>query len=301
MSTKIVLSFIISLLVWSSESDLYQEAVQGFQRGRFNEVVDLLSRLPTAELDRPSTQNLKALALCELRRFDEALAASARAAKADPDNLNYVYNQGLIYIAMQDFRGAEKLFRDALRSTPNSSKLYEGLGESLFSLYEFPEAEKSFSKALEIEPSNASAEVARAKLYHAIGDKEKFGAAALRALQLGPHNYQACYYFGLWLNDYENDKVQAEKYFEKSIELYPGFAGALSALGKNLSGQGKWERAAQLYERALAVDPQNRQIYFQISAAYRKLGLAEKADWAMQRFKALEAEGISPLRKSPGP
>jgi tetratricopeptide (TPR) repeat protein len=59
----------------------------------------------------------------------------------------------LIYIAKTDFRGAEKLFRDAIGRTPNSSKLYEGLGESLFSLYEFPEAEKSFSKALEIDPS----------------------------------------------------------------------------------------------------------------------------------------------------
>ena len=301
MGTGIVLTFFISLLVWPSESDLYLQAVQAFQQGRFNDVVDLLSRLPTTELEGPASQNLKALALCELRRFDEALAASVRAGEADPANLNYVYNQGLIYIAKKDFRGAEKLFRDAISRTPNSSKLYEGLGESLFSLYEFPEAEKSFSKALEIEPSNASAEVARAKLYYATGDKEKFGAAAWRALHLGPDNYQACYYYGLWLSEYERDKVLAQKYFEKSIELHPGFAGALSALGKILSGQGKWERAVELYERALAVDPRNRQVYFQVSAAYRRLGRVEKADWAMQQFKILEAERVSPLRKPQAP
>jgi hypothetical protein len=44
----------------------------------------------------------------------------------------------------------------------------------------------------------------------------------------------------VWLSEYEGDKILAEKYFERSIELYPGFAGALSALGKVLGGQGKW-------------------------------------------------------------
>ena len=301
MAAGIVLSFIVSLLVWSSESDLYQQAVQAFQRGRFDEVVDLLSRLPTAELDRPASQNLKALALCELHRFDEALAASVRAVEADPSNLNYIYNLGLIYIAKKDFRGAEKLFRDSLSRIPTSSKLYEGLGQSLFTLYEFPEAEKAFRKALEIEPSNASAHVALAKLYYATGNKEKFASAASRALELGRDNYQACYYYGLWLSEYAGDQLSAAKYFQKSVELYPGFAGALSALGKILTAQREWARAVELYERAFRVDPQNRQLYFQASAAYRKLGQIEKAEWAMKRFKALEAESISPSQKPQAP
>ena len=297
MGTEIVISFIISLLLWSSESDLYQQAVQAFQRGHFNEVVDLLARLPAAESDRPASQNLKAMALCELRRFDEALAASVRSGEADPSNLNYVYNLGLIYIAKKDFSGAERLFRRALERFPNASKLYEGLGESQFVLYELIGAEKSLRRAAELEPSSGSAQVALAKLFYAVGNKEQLALAATQAIQIAPENYQACYYYGLWLSEYEGDKVLAAKYFEKSIELHPGFAGALSVLGKILSAQGQWERAVELYERAFTVDPQNRQLYFQASAAYRKLGRIEKAKWAMKQFKALEAEDQFPLEK----
>jgi len=267
--------------------------VQAFQQGRFVEVIDQLGRLPLSEADRPASQNLKALALCELQRYDEALTASLKACEADRSNMNYVYNLGLIQIAKKDFPAAERLFRDALVRFPNSSKLHEGLGQSLFSLFQFPQAEKSFRRALEIEPLNASAQVAVAKLFYATGDKEKFTQAASRAIERDSNNYQACYYYGLWLSEYQNDQSAAMKYLEKSIQLFPGFPPALQALGKIRAGQEDWVRALELYERALSIDSQNRQLFFLASTAYRKLGKTEKADWALREFKALESNANS--------
>jgi tetratricopeptide (TPR) repeat protein len=207
--------------------------------------------------------------------------------------MNYVYNLGLIHIAKRDFPAAERLFRDALVRFPNSSKLHEGLGQSLCSLFQFPEAEKSFRRALEIEPLNASAQVAVAKLFYSTGDKEKFAQAASRAVELDSGNYQACYYYGLWLSEYQSDQTAATKYFEKSILLYPGFSPALQALGKIRADHEDWERALELYERALSIDSQNRQLYFLASTAYRKLGKAERAEWALRQFKALESNANS--------
>jgi len=284
---------ISSVASWSVGSDLYSQAVQAFQRGHFSEVLDLLSRLPTVEAERVASQNLTALALCELRRYDEALVVGRRVCQADPSNPNYVYNLGLIYIAKKDFVEAEKLFRDALVRSPNSSKLNEGLGESLFHLYDLPEARKCFRRALEIEPLNVSAQVALARLFYKTGDKEQFDLAVSRAIQLDPKNYQACYYYGLLLTEYRGDKVSAAKYFEKSIQLYPGFSEALLALGKILAAQEHWDQACDLYERALMTDSQNPQLYFLASTAYRKLGKKDKAEWALKQFQALEARSKS--------
>src|SRR5689334_22625931 len=112
--TRIATILILSLVAGALGADFYQQAVQAFQEGRFTETVTQLSRLPLAEAERPASQNLRALALSELRRFDEAIAASQKACEADRSNMNYVYNLGLIQIAKKDFSAAEKLFRDAL-------------------------------------------------------------------------------------------------------------------------------------------------------------------------------------------
>ena len=215
---------------------------------------------------------------------------SRRVCDSEPNNANYLYNAGLIHIAKKDFNAAEQLFRSALERFPNASKLYEGLGESQFVLYELTGAEKSLRRAAELEPSSGSAQVALAKLFYAVGNKQQLGLAASKAIQIAPENHQACYYYGLWLAEYQSDASTAAQYFEKSIRLYPGFSPGLISLGKIEAKNEHWTRAVELYERALAVDSQNRQLYFLLAAAYRKLGNKDKAEWAMKQFQALPAD-----------
>lgn len=267
--------------------DFYGEAVTAFQQGRFTDAIDLLALLPAPARERPASLNLKALALSGLRRYDEALTVSRKACDAEPTNANYLYNAGLILIAKKDFNAAERLFRSALERFPNTSKLYEGLGESQFVLYELTEAERSFRRAAELDPASGSAQVGLAKLFYAVGNREQLALAASRAIQLAPENYLACYYYGLWLAEYQNDASTAAQYFEKSIHLYPGFSSSLLSLGKLEAKKEHWLRAVELYERALAVDSQNRQLYFLAATAYRKLGSKDKAEWAMKQFQAL--------------
>lgn len=283
---------ILFLLSWGFSAvttgrDFYSLAVTAFQRGRFDEVIGLLAQLPADESERPASLNLKALALSGLRRYDEALTVIRRACDAEPNNANYLYNAGLIYIAKKDFSAAERLFRAALERFPNASKLYEGLGESQFVQYELRGAEKSLRRAAELEPASGSAQVALAKLFYAVGNKEQLALAASKALNLTPDNYLACYYYGLWLAEYQNDASAAAQYFEKSIRLYPGFSSSLLSLGKLEAKNKHWVRAVELYERALAVDSQDRQLYFLAATAYRKLGNKDKAEWAMKQFQAL--------------
>lgn len=277
----------LALSARATEQDFYGEAVTAFQQGRFTDAIELLALLPAPARERPASLNLKALALSGLRRYDEALTVSRQACDAEPTNANYLYNAGLILIAKKDFNAAERLFRSALERFPNTSKLYEGLGESQFVLYELTEAERSFRRAAELDPSSGSAQVALAKLFYAVGNKDQLALAASRAVQLAPENYLACYYYGLWQAEYQNDASAAAHYFEKSIHLYPGFSSSLLSLGKLEAKKEHWLRAVELYERALAVDSQNRQLYFLAATAYRKLGNKDKAEWAMKQFQAL--------------
>lgn len=276
--------------------DLFEKAVAAFQEGRFDHVITLLEQLPAADAQRPASLNLRALALCELRRYDEALQSSRRACDTDPGNVNYVYNTGLIYITKGDYAAAERLFREALVRFPSAAKLYEGLGESLFRQFQFPEAAQAIQKAVELSPSSASAQVALAKLFHAVGNKEKFGPTAQRAIELDPESYLANYYYGLWLSEYQAQPAAAAEYLEKCTRLYPGFAPAWSVLARIQAGQGRWGEAVETYEKALALDAQNRQLYYQAATAYRKIGRMDKAEWAMKQFRLLEAGSDTPGR-----
>lgn len=283
-----VSAFLVSVVLPVLASQ-YQQAVAAFQQGHYSQAIKLLETLPPSEAAQPASQNLRALALCELKRYDEALDASRRACEGDPGNPNYVYNAGLILIAQKDGLGAEKLFRDGLVRFPKAANLHAGLAESLFLQFQFPQAEAMFQKALSFAPESAPVHVGLAKLFYSVGNREKFGPASARAIASDPSSYLANYYYGLWLSEYENDPATAAQYFEKCNQIYPGFAPAWGALAKILANQGRWQQAAEKYEKALALDGQNREYYFQVANAYRRLGQAEKAARAMKQFKDLEA------------
>ena len=188
---------------------------------------------------------------------------------------------------MQDFEEAKRVFLATIRRLAPTARLLSGLGETLFRLNQFDEAEKRLREAIELEPASVAPHLVLAKLYHAIGDRDKFGAAASQAIALDPQNYQTCFYYGLWLLEYGGKTAQGAAYIRKSIELRPRFGEGLKMWGRILSQEGRWEEAARCYERAIALDPDDAQSVFLLSRAYRKLGEREKAEQAIARYRTL--------------
>ena len=278
--------FVASLSLLLAQ-DVYQRALVAFQKGRFEEVISLLDKLPEAEGSSAARHNLKALALAELRRYDQALAASRQAQQLDPINPTYVYNAGLVRFSKGDYLNAEEFFRDAIVRFPESTSLRRGLGETLFHLNRFAEAERVLREVVEMDPESSAAYVVLSKLYHAMGDQEQLEGASTKAIELDPENYLACYYHGMLLLEYRDRAVAGAKYIRKSIELQPRFVEALKTLGHIFSRQQRWADAARLYERAVAVDSQDRQLFYLLSVVYRRLDETQKADWALTEYRKL--------------
>src|SRR5262249_37866380 len=115
-------------------------------------------------------------------------------------------------------------------------------------------------------------------------------AAAVRALTLDPENFQACYYYGLWLVEQGGKAGEGANYIRKSVELQPRFGEGLRTLGRILYGQDRWEDAARSYERALALDPADMQSLFLLSRAYRRMGEDAKAKGALDRLRTLKGQ-----------
>ena len=267
--------------------DLYQQAKTAFAEGRFSDAISILAGLPEDQLQSPETYNLRALALAELGRYDEALAANQRAREIDPHNHNYVSNAGLIYLNKGDSRHAERVFREGLQQFPKSAPLYQGLGEVLLKLNRFAEAEVSLNRAAEISPERVSVFVVMAHLQYTVGDGEKLRTAASKAIALDPGNYLACFYYGVWLMNYQPQVKDGIDYIRKSIDIQPRFVQGLKMWGRIVSREGRWAEAVRTYEKAVAVDPRDDQVFYLLSVAYRKLGEDQKADRALAQYRRL--------------
>ena len=267
--------------------DLYQQAKTAFAEGRYRDAISILAGLPEDQSQSPEPYNLRALALAELGRYDEALAANQRAREIAPHNPNYVANAGLIYLNKGDARHAERVFREGLQQFPQSAPLYQGLGEVLLKLNRFAEAEVSLNRAVEISPQRVSAFVVMARLQYTVGDGEKLGTAASKAIALDPDNYLACFYYGVWLMNYQPQVKNGTDYIRKSIELQPRFVQGLKMWGRIVSRDGRWAEAVRTYEKAVAVDPRDEQLFYLLSVAYRKAGDDQKAERALEQYRRL--------------
>lgn len=277
----------VAMLSLLMAQDGYQRAKAAFDEGRFGDVISLLAGLSEDESQSPAPYNLRALALAELGRYDEALAANRQARERDPRNPSYVYNAGLIYLNQGALQRGELEFREGLQHFPQSALLHQGLGEILLKLNRFGEAEVSLNRAAEISPKGPSVYVVIARLQYAVGDGEKLGTAASRAVALDPGNYLACFYYGAWLMQYQHQDKRGAEYIRKSIDLQPRFVQGLKMWGRMVSHEGGWAEAVRIYEQAVAVDPSDEQLFYLLSVAYRKLGEDQKADRALEQYRKL--------------
>ena len=266
---------------------VYERAKAVFAEGHFEDTISMLAELPPGEALSPAPYNLRALAFAALGRYDEALTANRRARLLDPGNSNYIYNSGLIYLDKGEPQRAELVFREALQQFPQSSMLYQGLGEALVRLNRFGEAELSLNRAVQMSPESASAQVSMAHLYYLVADGAKLGAAATKAIALDPGNYLACFYYGSWMLEYQGQAKAGADYIRKSIELQPRFVEGLKSWGHIASHDGRWSDAVRAYEKATAVDPGDGQLYYLLAVAYRKVGEDQQAERALSQFRRL--------------
>jgi len=267
--------------------DSYFRAKAAFEAGQFEAALGWIGKLAPEEASRPAAQNLKSLALAELGRYPEALEASARARELDPQNQHYIYNAALILMSKGELAEAEQTFGRALERFPRSTVLHNGLGETLLRLNRFEDAEQALRKSVEIDPGAAQAQVLLARLYYALGERGKLGQAAARALERAPNDHQACYYYGLWLMDYEHREQEGAAWVEKSIQMAPQFVDGLKSWGQWLARRNQWREAAKAFERARSLAPRDAQLVYLLATAERKAGNRAAADELLKRYRGL--------------
>ncbi len=226
------------------------------QSGNTPKAVDALRR--AIELAPENENNYLDFAnLCiDHRDLDNGLKVIGVGLKVIPDSSRLMFERGVLY-AMQDrFELAEQDFQRSARLAPESDFGYVGMGVQYLETGNAAKAIEILRQRLVAHPDDAS-------LLYLLGEALMRGGA-----QPGTKRY-----------------AEAQAAFEHSIRANPGLCLPHVALGDIYVEEERYKDAISQLEKARAIDPKEKSVYWHLAVAYRKVGRTDNAKQALTDLK----------------
>jgi serine/threonine protein kinase/Flp pilus assembly protein TadD len=181
--------------------------------------------------------------------INEAEAATRKALELDPDLAEAHASRALALALSKDFAGARTEFETAIHLNPKLYEPYYFYARTSFQQGDLAKAAQLYEKACQVNPDDYQAPSLLAPVYKSLGRDAEADASRRRALQLA----------------------------EKHVELHPDDARA-HYLGAGILCQlGERVRGLEWAQRALAMDPEETSILYNVGCVYALAGEAEKS------------------------
>jgi tetratricopeptide (TPR) repeat protein len=238
-----------------------------------------------ADVEHLSPQLLTVLGALLANHKADAVPLLTAAQRRHPHDfrLNFVLGNALLGVRPEEAIG---YYRAALAVRPQTSAVYNNLGNALAERKRRDEALACFEKALSFDPTFAPAHY---NLGNALADEGRLDeaiAAYERAVQLAPNYAKAHTNLGLAL--YARRRLdEAIAAYERVIQVDPKLALAHYNLGNALKAKGRLDDAIASYQRAVELDPNLAPAYYNLGNALKSRGRLDDAIAAYHRAVAL--------------
>jgi serine/threonine protein kinase/Flp pilus assembly protein TadD len=181
--------------------------------------------------------------------LNEAEAASRKALELDPELAEAHAACGLAFALKKEFVQAQKEFEAAIRLDPKLYDAYYFYARTSFQAGNPVKAAELYEQAARLNPDDYQAVSLLAGLYHGLGRTAEAAATDQRALHLA----------------------------EKHSENNPDDARALYLGAGHLARLGDYAKSYDWARRALAIDPEETSILYNVACVYAILGKTEDA------------------------
>ncbi|RYY76879.1 MAG: adenylate/guanylate cyclase domain-containing protein [Gammaproteobacteria bacterium] len=168
----------------------------------------------------------------DLGKYNKAVSYLETAKSIDQDNIVTSIDLARTYILMQNDAAAEALYKATIQKAPKDWRSYHAYGYFLMGKGRYLEAIQNYKKTLDITPENFSA-------------FNNIGAA----------------------NGYIGNFTEAAKAFEKSVAITPS-SWSCSNLGDTYYFLGDYLKAANMYQEALRLEPDNYITMLNLAAVF---------------------------------
>lgn len=191
------------------------------------------------------------------------------------------------------------LWRDVVEKSPRKARGHMNLGQALAARGELAGAEAAYRSALALGgPSVVREEVLRNLAALLIGSKRGAEAEALleEGLRSAPRN--ADLLNNLAVLELEKGQLdRAEPLARTAIEAAPTNGNGYNTLGEILLARGQDAQSLELFQQAVALDPDISSRHWNVAVAAERLGRSAEACAALQRHDAIE-KGTAELAES---
>jgi tetratricopeptide (TPR) repeat protein len=296
-----------------------------FQQGKYEEAVPVLRRGLKLRPSLPRADILLSMSLSELGHFAEALPGLQKGFKTGDSELKRMTGLQLqrAYTGLKrDYDAVEvalelsrvypndpeilyhtgRLFgnfaflhiRKLAEVAPTSTWRYQAAGEVHESQGNYALAIAAYRQVLATNPRRPGIHlrIGRALLASEQGDFEAGAASEFeQELQLDPTNANAAYELGD-LSRRQGHFEKARDMFEKALKYYPDFDEAHIGLGRVLLALNLPAPALEHLQRALALSPNNAVALFHLARAYQAVGNSAEQQKALASFRRLQSDAL---------
>ena len=267
-----------------------------------------MQRLPEAEFtlrdiltvspDHPETLLELSNVLSAQGQRGEARATLQKLIAAKPTYAPAYFNLGNLLREGGQLQEAVEAYRQAIKCNPEMGGPYFNLGLTLSSLDRYDEALAVYDQVTTLQPKNAGAHNNRGQVLFTLGRLEEAAAAFRKAIACDPAYADAYYNLGRTLRRTEQADA-AMKAFQQGLAHKADHIGCLLSLGALLREVKKdQDKAAAIYRRALAVQPNNQAALEGLIKAIKGKGDFAAAVQECERLLAIvpdHAEGLATL------
>lgn len=282
---------------------LFNLGVAHYRAGQYAKAADTLSRFLTSQPDSWQAQQLLGLSLIELGRDAEAVPLLETALKANAEDVSLLFGLGLAYLRLnrREVSAIAERLGASKTGLPFAHLLH---GQSYLAEADFQHAVEALEAAAKL-ATQFNNDLPR--LHFSLGVaylRTGRNADAIRAFtrerQRLPRDYWTLYYLA-FLYDAESQLEPARAAAQLALAQQPRSADANALLGKVLLKLGKAVEAIPPLELAVAQNPAEANLRFQLARAYQQSGRRQDAAREFAEVQRLKDQGIEKERKGGKP
>ena len=175
-----------------------------------------------------------------------------------------------------NFKSAEKLYKEILKKNPNHFDSIVLLGTLLAQSGKLEKAKQFFQKAIKINPNSSNVNYNLGLAFKELGEYKKAVSHYEKAIKIKPEYFIAHNNLGIIF--YKLGEFQkAKSCYERAIQINPDFVNGHFGLGNVLEELGEYQKAIGCYKKAIQIQPNHVEAYNNLAFVFKSLGEYQKA------------------------